>query len=163
MNKNTSNLSKTRFYLKNYNQFKIAIKNLSDDMEALQKNLQQENTAPISKYGESSGDRNNEFTVVEAFVIKREQCQAKIIEIQNNLNVINRIIKKIDRAIEGLGDLDRKVIVAYYFDNKSWREIAQKNYISEQWAKERRNKAVKQVSRMIFGVTAIPEQIDLFI
>lgn len=68
-----------------------------------------------------------------------------------------------DRSIEGLNAEEKRIIISFYLDNKKWREIAQRNYISEQWAKKCRNKAIRRLSRMLFGLTAVQEQLDLFI
>ena len=161
MNKNIDYIGKTVYYLKNYNQFKISIKNLTEDIEVLQQTMQLEAVAPIAKYGDDiTAGGNSELTAVEAYTAKKAQYKAKIIELQNRLEIINRIIKKVDRSIDGL---EKRIVISFYLDNKTWREIAQRNYISEQWAKKCRNKAVRRLSRMLFGLTAIHEQLDLFI
>lgn len=166
MNKNVDYIGKTVYYLKNYNQFKISVKNLEEDIEALQQTIQLEAVAPIAKYGDDiTAGSNSEFglTAVEAYTAKKAQYKARIIELQSRLEIINRIIKKVDRSIEGLNAEEKRIIISFYLDNKKWREIAQRNYISEQWAKKCRNKAVRRLSRMLFGLTAIHEQLDLFI
>lgn len=164
MNKNIDYIGKTVYYLKNYNQFKISIKNLTEDIEVLQQTMQLEAVAPIAKYGDDiTAGGNSELTAVEAYTAKKAQYKAKIVELQNRLEIINRIIKKVDRSIEGLEDEEKRIVISFYLDNKTWREIAQRNYISEQWAKKCRNKAVRRLSRMLFGLTAIHEQLDLFI
>ena len=158
MNKNVDYIGKTVYYLKNYNQFKISVKNLEEDIEVLQQTMQLEAVAPIAKYGDDiTAGGNSELTA------KKAQYKAKIVELQNRLEIINRIIKKVDRSIEGLEDEEKRIVISFYLDNKTWREIAQRNYISEQWAKKCRNKAVRRLSRMLFGLTAIHEQLDLFI
>lgn len=50
MNKNVDYIGKTVYYLKNYNQFKISVKNLTEDIEVLQQTMQLEAVAPIAKY-----------------------------------------------------------------------------------------------------------------
>ena len=67
MNKSVDYIGKTVYYLKNYNQFKISIKNLTEDIEVLQQTMQLEAVAPIAKYGDDiTVGGNSELTAVEA-------------------------------------------------------------------------------------------------
>lgn len=155
-------INTTRLYLKNYNKFKTAIINLNDDIEALEAELREnEPTAPIAKYGDEPTGGSNELTVVEQYAARREACYDKIIETKKNIASLKRIIKKIDRALDCMDYTDSEIIKEYYFKRKTWREIGQKYYFTEQWARTRGNKAIKQIAEMMFGFEAMPEQLKL--
>jgi hypothetical protein len=148
----------TRRYLKNYNQLRIAIENLDEDINARKELLRDESVA-ISRYGTQPGGGFSELTQAEAAAAKRVKCEQEIIELQSNKAEIERIIRKVDRALEGLSDADCDLVKGYYIDGYSWRQLGQQQFCSEKWARDKGNKALKEVAFMVFGIVVKPRQL----
>lgn len=151
-------VSMTRRYLKNYNKLKITIVNLTEEVNA-QKELLQGESIAISHYGSELGGGSAELNATEAAADRRDKTKRKIVELENNIAEIQRIINKIERALEGLNDSDHDIVKGYYIDGYSWRQLGIKNYCTEKWARDRGNKALKEVAFMVFGIVVKPEQL----
>lgn len=144
-------ISITRSYLKKYNQFKITIENLTDEITAQEELLNSDVAASISKYGDDTIGGTSELNTVESAVYRHEIIEKRISEMRANVTDIERIIRKVNRAIEGLSKENKQLITAYYIDGKNWQEIGKDNYFTEKWARDKGNKAIKELSKMIFG------------
>lgn len=151
-------VSMTRRYLKNYNKLKITILNLTEELNAQNELLQDESIA-ISHYGCELGGGSSELSATEAAAERRSKTKRKIIELENNIAEIQRIINKIDRALEGLKESDSELVKGYYIDGYSWSQLGVKNYCTEKWARDKGNKAMKEVAFMVFGIVARPQQL----
>lgn len=156
-------ISMTRSYLKSYNQFKITIENLNDEIAAQERLLETDVTAGISKYGDEPGGGTPELNSVESAAYRHEMIIKRISEMELNVTSIKRILRKVDRAIEGLSEENRQLITDYYIEGMSWRQIGTANYLTEKWARDKGNKAIKEIAKMIFGPVAMPEQQQLFV
>ena len=148
----------TRRYLKSYKQFQITIENLSEDINA-QKQLLNSFSVPISRYGDEPGGGTSELNQVEAAAYHRDETKKKILELEGNIAELERILHKLDRAMEGLGEQDKDIIKSYYIEGDSWQQIGHKNYYTEKWARDRGNRALKDMAFMIFGIVAKPQQL----
>ncbi|MBP1924607.1 DNA-directed RNA polymerase specialized sigma24 family protein [Sedimentibacter acidaminivorans] len=62
-----------------------------------------------------------------------------------------KVIDTIDRCIEVLPELQRKVILNKYIKYKSWIEISFMLHTSESWCKKQRNKAVRAIALALYG------------
>ena len=54
--------------------------------------------------------------------------------------------------IDDFNTEDKNIIVKYYLEEYTWREIAQQYCYSLSWIKKRAIQAIKQLSDMIFGI-----------
>jgi len=136
----------TEKYLYNYIPLKISIENLSKEIEELDYN----SVATISyEYIGSIGYRESN---VENKVIKiekkRDKLKDKILDLENKL-------ERIDRAIEGLNEIERYIIEERYFKGKQWWVIAYKLKYSERWCKELRRRAIEKISIGLWGEEAM--------
>lgn len=139
-------------YLKNYNKYKIMIDNLTDEIKEIEQKLDYEPTASVARYNDNIASTNKELTSVEAVTAQRESYILEIKQLEYRLNSIAMIIRKIDRAMTGLTKIDKNIIVKYYLEEYTWREIAQQYCYSLSWIKKRAIQAIKQLSDMIFGI-----------
>ncbi len=113
MNEYNDYVGMTKRYLKSYNQLRITAKNLDEDIEASQAMLQDESVA-ISRYGGEMGGGSGELNAVESAANRRMKIQADIVEMQRNKTEIERVLRKVDRALEGLGDADRDLVQGHF-------------------------------------------------
>lgn len=158
LNEYNDYVGSVRKYLRKYNQFKVTILNLEEEKEAQIKMLN-DFSVSIAKYGDEPGGGSSELNQTEAAADQRIKIKKEIENIDMNIAVLQRLIKKVDRSIAGLADTERRLIVGYFFDNKSWMELGNEMYYTEKWARERGNKAVKEIAFMMFGTVARPEQL----
>ena len=150
----------TRTYLKRYNQFKATIENLEDDIEGLEKQIELDVAAPISKYGGMPGGGTPELNAVEAAAARHEQINRRIQKDKASIDNISRIIRKVDRALGVLKEEDRQLITGHYFDRKSWRQLGMEMYLTEEWACEKARRAVKEMSFTIFANAPTQEKLQ---
>ena len=158
MNEYNDYVGMTKRYLKSYNQLRITARNLDEDIEASQAMLQDESVA-ISRSGGEMGGGSGELNAVESAANRRMKIQADIVEMQRNKTEIERVLRKVDRALEGLGDADRDLVQGHFIDGYSWGQLGNKAYCTEKWARDKGNKALKEVAFMVFGVCVRPRQL----
>ena len=148
----------TRKYLKDYYQLQIAGKNLAEEIEAQTMMLQSESVA-ISRYGGELGGGSGELNAVEAAADRRTKMKQQIEDMKRDQAEIERVLRKIDRALEGLSDGDRDLVQGHFIDGYSWGQLGNKAYCTEKWARDKGNKALKEVAFMVFGVCVRPRQL----
>ena len=105
------------------------------------------------------GGGSGELNAVESAANRRMKIQADIVEMQRNKTEIERVLRKVDRALEGLGDADRDLVQGHFIDGYSWGQLGNKAYCTEKWARDKGNKALKEVAFMVFGVCVRPRQL----
>lgn len=145
-------------YLRNYNKFKIAIKNMEEDKQA-KLNMLNDHSVPIAKYSDQPGGGSSELNQTEAAASLRMKLKDDIKQIELNIEELQRIITKTDRAIAGLSE-EHKQIVTLRLDGYSWERIGEITYCSGKWSKIKHNKAVEDIAFMMFGQDACPEQLS---
>lgn len=143
-------IKETRDCLKQYNQFRVAIENLKDDIADLQEELEMDTAAPIAKY-DSAGGGNSTNTPVEAAAARRDKLMAMIRDNERQIKNLERIIRKIDRAINELKPDDQWLIRGHFIEHHRWAELSAEKFFTEKWARERSRKAIKQIAFMVFG------------
>jgi hypothetical protein len=148
----------TRRYLRSYAQLQITVKNLTDDIEASKAMLQDESVA-ISRYGGEPGGGSGELNATESAANRRIKITEHIAEMERDKAEIERVLRKVDRAMDGLGDADRDLVQGHFIDGYSWSQLGNKSYCTEKWARDKGNKALKEVAFMVFGVCARPRQL----
>ena len=158
MNEYNDYVGMTKRYLKSYNQLRITAKNLDEDIEASQVMLQDESVA-ISRYGGEMGGGSGELNAVEAAADRRTKMKQQIEDMKRDQAEIERVLRKIDRALEGLSDGDRDLVQGHFIDGYSWQQLGNKAYCTEKWARDKGNKALKEVAFMVFGVCVRPRQL----
>jgi len=153
----------TRSYLKRYNQFKVTIANLNDDIDAMEHAIEEDVAAPIANYGGMPGGGTPELNTVEAAAERHNKMKDMIHKDRESIQNIERILRKVDRAITELEPDDQFLIKGHFIDHRSWGELSAEKFFTEKWARERSRKAIKQMVFMLFGSRAMPEQQNLFV
>lgn len=143
-----------RRWLKNYNRFGITIENLKDDIKCKEQEMEHDVNAPISHYGNAPVGGASELNIVESSASKHIAMRKEIDDTLSAIADIELVMRKIDRAISGLNDIDRRLVEGHYIKSVSWEELGSEMYYSEKWARERAGKAVREIAIMIFGPKA---------
>jgi hypothetical protein len=149
--------------LKRYNQFKVTIANLNDDIDAMEHAIEEDVAAPIANYGGMPGGGTPELNTVEAAAERHNKMKDMIHKDRESIQNIERILRKVDRAITELKPDDQFLIKGHFIDHRSWGELSAEKFFTEKWARERSRKAIKQMAFMLFGSRAMPEQQNLFV
>lgn len=158
MNNYNEHISTTRQRLKEYNFFKKSVENMNQSIAALKDYLNNGTAAPIAQYGDDTHGGGSELNAVELAAEKRRECHNELYDTILNRDLLQLKIDEIDRAIASLDDEEREIITEHYFENDSWEHIGHKRNYSEQWARKKGSKALKQVAFMLFGIKARPSE-----
>ena len=145
-------IRETRQYLKKYNQLKISVQNLDDEIRAQEMLLESE-SIPSVRYGDDavSGGRG-ELNVTEAAADRRIKAENRIERMRQEKNELERILRKIDRALDGVSELDCDLIRGHYINGESWQVLGGRYFFSEKWARDRGGRALREVAYMVFGI-----------
>lgn len=144
-----------REYLRNYNYFRIMIANLEED-KADQLNLLSQCSVAIAQYGDSTGGGSSELNQTEAAASQRMKIEENIRHINLNISELNTVINKIKRALSAVGTIEKKVIEMYFFEKKSWEEVGIQVDCTGKTARNKANRAIQDMTFMIFGAVARP-------
>lgn len=148
----------TRQYLKQYNQLKIAVQNLDDEIQA-QETLLESESIPSVRYGDDSiSGGSGELNVTEAAADRRIKAEKRIERMRQEKNELERILRKIDRALDGVSELDCELIRGHYINGESWQILGDRHFCSEKWARDRGGRALREVAYMVFGIYVGPRQ-----
>ena len=153
-------IRETKRILGSYNKMKVAVMNLTEEMEAIERLLQDEGIAAV-RYGDEVGRGAGELTATEAAAARRIKLEGHIADMRIRRDEMERTIRAIDRAFESLDDADVELLWGRYMQGLSWIEIADALNYTEKWAQEKGGKVLRDVALMLFGVEVRPAQIKL--
>ena len=156
-------IRETKRLLGCYNKMKVAVTNLTEEIEAQEMILRDESISSI-QYGDDricGGTR--ELTITEAAAARRIKLEEYITDMRIRRDDMERMIRAIDRALESLSDEDVELLQGRYIRGLSWAELAEDLNYTEKWAKEKGGKVLRDVALMLFGVEVRPAQIKLAI
>ena len=154
-------IRETKRLLQNYAKMKVAVMNLTEEIEAQEAILRDESISSI-QYGDDricGGTR--ELTITEAAAARRIKLEGHIADMRVRRDDMERTIRAIDRAFESLSDEDVELLQGRYIRGLSWVEIAENLNYTEKWAKEKGGKVLRDVALMLFGVIVRPAQLKL--
>lgn len=151
----------TKNYLRNLNRFKATASNKREQAEMLKAELAV--GAPIAKYSGMPGGGTGELTNVESMADRREKIQQRISTALEEANRLDHIVSMVERSINLLPSEDRMIIEMRFKENKSWMMIADQLSYSEKWTARKGHRAIKAITRMLFGDVAFPGQQELFV
>jgi hypothetical protein len=156
-------IRETKRLLQNYGKMKVAITNLTEEIEAQEMILRDESISSI-QYGDDRICRGTrELTSTEEAAARRIKLEEHITDMRIRRDDMERTIRAIDRAFESLDDADVELLRERYMCGRSWVEIAGTLNYTEKWAKEKGGKVLRDVALMLFGVEVRPAQIKLAI
>lgn len=140
-------------YLREYNYFRVAIDNLEKDLKDKQEEISTI-SAPIAKYGDSGGGCYSEETKIEQEAFRRMKIENDISDIQYNLKELKRLIEKIDKAVKELEKDQQEAIELIYMQRMTLYEASARMNYSTDWCRKIKNKAIRHIAQMVFGLKA---------
>ena len=153
-------IRETKRLLQSYRKMKVAAVNLTEEMEAVERLLQDEGIAAV-RYGDDGGRGTGELTATEAAAARRIRMRERITQLRERRDEMERTVRAIDRALESLCYEDAELIRGRYMCGLSWAQVAEQRNYTEKWAREKGGKVLQDVALMLFGVTVRPIQLNL--
>ena len=153
-------IRETKRILGSYNKMKVAVMNLTEEIGAIERLLQDEGIAAV-RYGDDGGRGAGELTATEAAAARRIRMRGRITEMRERRDEMERMVRAIDRALESLCYEDAELIRGRYMRGLSWAQVAEQLNYTEKWAKEKGGKVLRDVALMLFGVLVRPVQLNL--
>ena len=155
-------IKETKRILGRYNKMKVAVQNLTEEIEARTAALQSESVA-IARYGDAPMGGTAELTATEAAAERRMRVAQEIAEMQERKRDMERTLRAVDRALSCLSAEDERLVRGRYVDGYAWWQVARDAGYTEKYASERGNRVLRDVTDMVFGLTVRPLQMRLFV
>lgn len=144
-------IKETKRILRNYNKMKVAVVNLSEEIEAFETELRSESVA-IARYGDEPQGGTSELNATEAAANRRIKTGERLAMLRQRKDEIERTLRSVDRALECLNDEDERLIRGRYIDGYAWWQVARELCYTEKWVRDKGSKVLGDVSMMVFGV-----------
>ena len=155
-------IKKTKRILGQYNKMKVAVQNLTEEIEARAAALQGESVA-IARYGDEPMGGTSELTATEAAAERRMKTTADIAVMEQRKQDMERTLRAVDRALSCLSTNDERLVRGRYIDGYAWWQVAREAGYTEKWARDKGGKALRDVALMVFGVSVRPVQLKFAI
>ena len=153
-------IKETKRILGQYNKMKVAVQNLTEEIEARTAALQGESIA-IARYGDEPMGGTTELTATEAAAERRMRAAADIEEMQERKRDLERTLRAVDRALSCLSAEDERLVRGRYINGCTWRHVAYDVGYAETWADKRGRRALQDIALMLFGACRKPLQTRL--
>ena len=131
--------------LSNYKMYKISIENLEIEIEYIK---EEDGLKGIGFEGISTSPTNVTSDITSDTVLSKME---KIEYLERTIEQNRRKVESIDKALEGLEDTERIVVIERYIEAKQWWQVASKVCYSESYSRTLRRKAVNKMVIGIFG------------
>lgn len=154
-------IKETKRILRQYNKMKVAVQNLTEEIEARTAALQGESVA-IARYGNEPTGGTAELTATEAAAARRMRAAADM-EMQERKRDMERTLRAVDRALACLSADDERLVRGRYIDGYALWQVAREAGYTEKYASERGNSVLRDVVDMVFGMAVRPLQMRLFV
>ena len=151
-------IKETKRILGQYNKMKVAVQNLTEEIEARTAALQGESVA-IARYGDEPMGGTSELTATEAAAEKRMKTTADIAVMEQRKQDMERTLRAVDRALACLSANDERLVRGRYIDGYAWWRVAREAGYTEKWACDKGGRALRDVALMMFGTIAKPVQL----
>ncbi len=139
----------TEAYLYNYKSLKVYIENIDFELKEEPTGL-----SGISYEEEKTGKTFRITSTVENEVVAREKAMQYL---NREKNIALYAIKKIDKGIESLSSLEKRILNLKYFSDEklSWRQIGEiVRYNPDHCRKKVRTDAINKLAVSLFGIAA---------
>ena len=153
-------IKETKRILGQYNKMKVAVQNLTEEIEARNATLQGESVA-IARYGDEPMGGTSELTATEVAAERRMKTTADIAVMEQRKQDMERTLRAVDRALSCLSANDERLVRGRYIDGYAWWQVAREAGYTEKWARDKGGRALRDVALMVFGVSEKPIQIAL--
>ena len=155
-------IKETKRILGQYNKMKVAVQNLTEEIEARTAALQGESIA-IARYGDTPTGGTAELTATEAAAARRMRAAADIEVMEQRKRDMERTLRAVDRALSCLSAEDERLVRGRYVDGYAWWQVARDAGYTEKWARDKGGRALRDVALMVFGVSVRPVQLKLIL
>lgn len=137
--------TKVEKLLSNYKMYKISIENLEIEIEYLK---EEDGSKGIGYDNINTSPTNKTSDIVADTVLSVSE---KIHYLEKRIEGNKRKIESIDKAMEGLEDIENQVLVEKYINSKQWWQVASTVRFSESWCKQIRKRAIDKLIIGIYG------------
>lgn len=135
----------TEYLLYNYKMFEISIKNMEREIEHLKK---EDGSMGIRYDGIKISPTYKFQSIIEDTVLSVTE---KIDYLEHSIRRIKNKLKSIDKALEGLTEVERNIIKGRYIEGQQWYVVAYKVKYSERHCKRIRTNAIIKIAIALFG------------
>ena len=139
----------TEYLLYSYKMFKISIENMKEEIEYLES---EDGMTGISYDGISTSPTHKFSSITENTVLSTSE---KIHYLEHSIRRIESRLEGVDRALEGLTDIERQVIEERYIEGLQWWQVGYKAKYSERHCKRIRTNAIEKIVIGLNGDKAI--------
>ena len=151
-------IKETKRILGQYNKMKVAVQNLTEEIEARAAALQGESVA-IARYSDEPMGGTSELTATEAAAERRMRATADIAVMEQRKQDMERTLRAVDRALSCLSADDERLVRGRYIDGYAWWQVAREAGYTEKWARDKGGRALRDVALMVFGMMMRPTQL----
>ena len=124
------NYQKVENLLYNYKMLEISILNMRQEIEYLNK---EDGMSGLSYDGISTSPTNQCKSATEGTALSNME---KIHFLEHSILRATKDIEKVERALEGLEDIERKILIEKYINSKQWWQVASVVCYSEVWCRK---------------------------
>ena len=153
-------IKETKRILGQYNKMKVAVQNLTEEIEARTAALQGESIA-IARYGDEPTGGTAELNATEAAAARRMRAAADVAVMEKRKQDMERTLRAVDRALSCLSAGDEQLVRGRYIDGYAWWQVARDAGYTEKWADKKGRRALHDIALMLFGTCLKPLQTKL--
>lgn len=140
---------KTEYLLYNYKVLEINIVNMQQEIEYLKNN---DGSTGLSYDGISTSPTNRISSSTEDIALSNSE---KIHYLERCIKKNERLLDSVNRAMEGLTDIERLILRQKYIEGKQWWQVASMAGYSERHCRSMRRNAIEKMGLGIFGETSV--------
>lgn len=140
-------------YLRNYNFYKVAVKNMNEDISDREIALSGVSIS-ISSYGANPHGGTSEMTPTERMAAENMQLAEELRILKQDLSRVTTLLTRIDRSIAELPDNEAELVKLFYLDGYSYQAIYDVKHFSERWCRNHLRSAEVKLAVMLFGPKA---------
>ena len=147
----------TREYLRSYIQHQQAIKTLTDDIDDIRGELSGRTGKMTPSYDAQAGGSYQELTGTERTADTCINLRVRIAELYSYRKDVMDHLERMDMAIRALTEEERRLVELFFYERKSYKDIAEALNLSERSCQRRVGYIVRQVAKSMFGELASEE------
>lgn len=130
----------TEYLLYNYNMFRISIENMKKEIEFIK---DEDGMSGISYNSMFTSPTNKINSITEDVALSNSE---KVHFLEHNIKRVENKITRIDKALEGLTDIEERIITGKYIEGKQWYVVAYSVRYSERHCKRIRTDAIVKIA-----------------
>lgn len=139
--------AKVERLLYNYKMLKISIENIEEDIKLIEDDS---GVKGISYDGIATSKTNKTSDIVADTVLSKTE---KIHYLSRIIEHNKRDIESINKALEGLTEVEKIIVVEKYINSKQWWEVASIVRYNDRWCRKIRTDAINKLIVGIYGET----------